>query len=162
MPHHTLFPPISQRGVAFDLMCRVLDPSDPTLQPSRVKFPRGKRQWSRAEGCLKGNSKGRRQLGSCPSAPRAQVCTAAEGKTFRMGTPAGSAHHTNGKKKLKGSLALMVGGARKPASAGADTSTNVTAVEMTTVLSGPGRGCKEKTEWTPSPSPRSQPAALRH
>jgi hypothetical protein len=110
---------------------------------------------------LKGNSKGRRQLGSCPLAPRAQVRTAAEGKIFRMGTPAGSAHHTNGKKKLKGSLALMVGGARKPASAGADTSTNVTAVEMTTVLSGPGRGCKEKTEWTPSPSPRSQPAALR-
>lgn len=56
----------------------------------------------------------------------------------------GPPHHTNGKKKLKGSLALMVGGARKPASAGADTSTNVTAVDRTMVLSGPGRGCKEK------------------
>lgn len=64
----------------------------------------------------------------------------------------GHLHHTNGKKKLKGSLALMVGGARKPASAGADTSTNVTVVEMTTVLSGPGGGCNGETEQARSSS----------
>lgn len=62
-------------------------------------------------------------------------------------------YHTNGKKKLKGSLALMVGGARKPASAGADTSTNVTVVEMTIVLSGPARGWNGKTELARSSSP---------
>lgn len=44
---------------------------------------------------------------------------------------------TNGKKKLKGSLALMVGRALKPASAGADTSTKVTAVKIEIVLSFP-------------------------
>lgn len=48
-----------------------------------------------------------------------------------------SSRQTNGKKKLKGSLALMVGRARKPASAGADTSTKVTAVERRVVLSLP-------------------------
>lgn len=59
----------------------------------------------------------------------------------------------------------MVGGARKPASAGADTSTNVTTVEMTMLLSGPGRGCKEKTEPTPhhlSHSAGRSVESLRH
>ena len=51
-------------------------------------------------------------------------------------------HQTNGKKKLKGSLALMVG--RKPASAGADTSTNVTMVEIRIVLSFLELVCKKK------------------
>lgn len=78
-------------------------------------------------------------------------------KGGRQDIPQEPRPHTNGKKKLKGSLALMVGGARKPASAGADTSTNVTAVEMTTVLSGPGRGCKEKTADTLTHLP-SRPA----
>lgn len=40
----------------------------------------------------------------------------------------------------------MVGRALKPASAGADTSTKVTAVEMRTVLSFPGLVCKKKSE----------------
>lgn len=98
-----------------------------------------------AEGCFKGNTKEKWQRGSCPPELGAQVPTAAKGKPSGwVLTVWGPPHHTNGKKKLKGSLALMVGGARKPASAGADTSTNVTAAEMTTVLSGPGRGCKEK------------------
>lgn len=51
---------------------------------------------------------------------------------------------TNGKKKLKGSLALMVGRALKPASAGADTSTKVTAVEIRIVLSSPESVCNKK------------------
>lgn len=54
---------------------------------------------------------------------------------------------TNGKKKLKGSLALMVGRALKPASAGADTSTKVTAVEIRIVLSFPKWVCNKKSEW---------------
>lgn len=55
---------------------------------------------------------------------------------------------TNGKKKLKGSLALMVGRALKPASAGADTSTKVTAVEIRIVLLFPELVCnKKKSEW---------------
>lgn len=53
---------------------------------------------------------------------------------------------TNGKKKLKGSLALMVGRALKPASAGADTSTKVTAVEIRIVLSFPKWVCNKKSE----------------
>lgn len=55
-------------------------------------------------------------------------------------------HQTNGKKKLKGSLALMVGRALKPASAGADTSTKVTAVEIRIVLSFPELVCNTKSE----------------
>lgn len=101
-----------------------------------------------AEGCFKGNTKEKWQRGSCPPELGAQVPTAAKGKPSGwVLTVWGPPHHTNGKKKLKGSLALMVGGARKPASAGADTSTNVTAAEMTTVLSGPGRGSGIEMSW---------------
>lgn len=58
-----------------------------------------------------------------------------------LGFLQGHLRQANGKKKLKGSLALMVGRALKPASAGADTATKVTAVEMRTVLSFPALVC---------------------
>lgn len=113
--------------------------------PSRAKLLRGRRQWTGQRAALRETP---RRSGSevpvllslgprCPLLPKGSP---QDGYSPVWGPP----HHTNGKKKLKGSLALMVGGARKPASAGADTSTNVTAVEMTMVLSGPGRGCKER------------------
>lgn len=54
---------------------------------------------------------------------------------------------TNGKKKLKGSLASMAGRALKPATAGADTSTKVTAVEIRIVLSFPELVCNKKPGW---------------
>lgn len=57
---------------------------------------------------------------------------------------------TNGKKKLNGSLALMVGRALKPATAGADTSTKVTAVERRTVLSFPELVCNKKSDASPA------------
>lgn len=98
----------------------------------------------RAEGCFKGSGSEVPVLLSlgprCPLLPKGSPH---DGYSPVWGPP----HHTNGKKKLKGSLALMVGGARKPASAGADTSTNVTAVEMTMVLSGPGRGSGIEMSW---------------
>lgn len=108
----------------------------------------------RAECWFKGNE----QLGWCPPEPWAWVPTAAE-EDRQGGYSLLRVHlyHTKGKKKLKGSLALMVGGARKPASAGADTSTNVTVVEMTIVLSGPGRGWNGKTEQA-----RSSSSSLSH
>lgn len=88
--------------------------------------------------------------------PWPHVPAAPEVKPFRPGVLSFGdyLHYTNGKKKLRGSLALMVGGALKPASAGADTSTNVTAVEMTIVLSLPERVCN-KVRATGPPSSES-------
>lgn len=59
---------------------------------------------------------------------------------------------TNGKKKLNGSLALMVGRALKPAFAGADASTKVTAVEIRTVLSFPESVCNKESVVSPASS----------
>lgn len=68
------------------------------------------------------------------------TCLLSQAEYFRVGSRSfrDHLHQTNGKKKLKGSLALMEGRALKPASAGADTSTKVTAVDTTIILSFPG------------------------
>lgn len=134
-------------------MCAGCWNPDPTPSPSRVRFLGG-RGGGEAECWFKGNV----QLGWCPPEPWAWVPTAAEGR-LSGGYSLLQVHlyHTNGKKKLKGNLALMVGGTRKPASAGADMSTNVTVVEMTIVLSGPGRGWNGKTQQA-----RSSSSSLSH
>lgn len=100
--------------------------------------------------------------------PAAPLHTEVPEETSKEGSVSSRDHlrQANGKKKLKGSLALMVGRALKPASAGADTATKVTAVEMRTVLSFPALVCNRDasptlqcaagTEGRPLPSSSSR------
>lgn len=116
------------------------------VRPSRMTFPKGdeRREVSGEEVCWSGgNLKGYNKvecLRGTVGPTRAEFCRYGVVSLFN------NLHQTNGKKKLKGSLALMVGRALKPASAGADTSTKVTAVEIRIVLSFPELVCNTKSE----------------
>ena len=91
------------------------------VRPTRRTFPKGdeRREVSGKEVCWSGgNLKGYNKvecLQGTVGPTRAEFCRYGVVSLFN------DLHQTNGKKKLKGSLALMVGRALKPASAGADS-----------------------------------------
>lgn len=123
-------------------------------RPSTVTlFQKGTRQ----PGASPGQRAGVRKW-AASQGPAAPLHTEVPEETSKVGSVSSRDHlrQANGKKKLKGSLALMVGRALKPASAGADTATKVTAVETRTVLSFPALVCNRDA----SPTLRGETASL--